>query len=140
MLAARFSGGIMKEIRAFLLSPIPAAVLGSIVSWASGGFPRPISVAVFYLLLLYAAQLLFGAAIRVWLLRSNRWSAASFALGGTAMTGLPSIAYLAWATAKNPDSSSNAIIVLALWLLLGALTGLAYWWLARIGSKASATA
>ena len=129
----------MKELRAFLLSPIPAAVLGAIVSWASGGFPRPISVAVLYLLLLYAAQLLFGVAIRAWLLRSNRWSAASFALGGTAMTGLPSIAYLAWTTAKNPDSSSSAIIVLIVWLLLGALTGLSYWRLARIDSKAPAT-
>lgn len=133
------SGRAMKELPAFLLSPVPAAIFGAIVSWASGGFPRPISVAVFYLLLLYAAQLLFGVAIRAHLLRSKRSSAASFALGGTAMTGFPSIAYLAWATSQNPDPSSSAAVVLVLWLLLGAVTGLSYWRLARIGSKAPTT-
>ena len=71
----------MKEVRAFLVSPIPAAILGAFVSWASGGFPRPASVAVFYLLLLYAAQLLLGVTIRAYLLRTNRRSATSFALG-----------------------------------------------------------
>jgi hypothetical protein len=128
----------MKELRSFLLSPIPAAILGAIVSTATGGFPRPVSVAVFYLLLLYAAQLLFGIAIRAFLRRTNRRSASSFALGGTAMTGIPTIPYLVWATAQNPASSSSAAVVLVLWLLLGALTGLSYWRLARPRSKVSA--
>jgi hypothetical protein len=138
MLSPLWSAGVVvKELRAFLLSPIPAAILGAIVSWASGGFPRPVSVAVFYLFQLYAAQLLFGVAIRAYLLRSNRQSAASFALGGTAMTGIPAIAYLAWATVQNPSSASRAAVVLVLWLLMGALTGLSYWRLAH--SKAPAT-
>jgi hypothetical protein len=129
----------MKELRAFVLSPIPPAILGAIVSWASGGFPRPISVAVFYVLLLYAAQLLFGIAIRAYLLRSHRWSAASFAVGGTVMTGTPAVPYLAWVITQDPQSSARAAAVLVLWLVLGATTGLAYWWLARPGTKATAT-
>jgi len=121
----------MKEVRAFLLSPIPAAILGAIVSWASGGFPRPVSVAIFYLLLLYALQLLFGVAVRAFLLRTNRRSATNFAFGGMVMTGIPSVAYLAWAVARNPDSFSKGVFVLVLWLLLGGLTGLSYWRLGR---------
>ncbi|HUE80095.1 MAG TPA: hypothetical protein VMN38_10745 [Sphingomicrobium sp.] len=125
----------MKALPAFLLSPIPAAILGATVSWASGGFPRPVSIAVFYLLLLCGAQLVFGIAIRAYLIKSNRQSAASFALGGTAMTGIPAIAYLAWAITQNPNPSSSAFIVLVLWSLLGTLTGLAYWLLTRPHSE-----
>jgi len=130
----------MKEVRAFLLSPIPAAILGAIVSWASGGFPRPVSVAIFYLLQLYAAQLLLGVAIRAFLLRMNRRSATSFVLGGMAMTGIPSVPYLAWAVAQNPSSSSRGVVVLVLWLFLGGLTGLSYWRLTRPVTKVPATA
>jgi hypothetical protein len=129
----------MKEVRAFLLSPIPAAILGATVSWVSGGFPRPVSVAIFYLLLLYAAQLLLGVAIRAVLLRTNRRSAMSFVFGGMAMTGIPSVAYLAWAAAQNSSSSSRAMVVLVLWLFLGCLTGFAYWRLTR-PAKVPATA
>ena len=128
----------MKELRAFLLSPIPAAILGSVASWASGGFPRPVSVAVLYLLLLYGLQLLFGVAIRAYLLKAHRSSAATFAVGGALMTGTPAVAYLAWAMTQNLHSSSNAVVVLVLWLLLGAMTGVAYWWLARPSTKAPA--
>jgi fucose 4-O-acetylase-like acetyltransferase len=129
----------MKEFRLFLLSPVPAAMLGAIISQATGGFPRPVSVAVFYLLLLYGAQLLFGVAIRAYLQKANRRSALSFAIGGTAMTGIPATPYLLWATAQNPGSSSNMAFVLVLWLLFGALTGLVYWRLARPGPKNTAT-
>jgi hypothetical protein len=130
----------MKEVRGFLLAPIPAAILGAFVSWARGGFPRPVSVAVFYLVLLYAAQLLFGLAIRTHLLRSQRSSATSFALGGALMTGIPSIVYLAWATTQTPIGSSTAAVVLVLWSFLGALTGLFYWRLSRHGSNGPAKA
>ena len=128
----------MKQLGAFLLSPIPAAVLGAIVSWATGGFPRPVSLAIFYLLLLYAVQLLFGIAIRAFLLRSNRLSAASFAFGGAAMTGIPAMGFFAWAMVPHPDSSVRAVAVLVLWILLGALTGLSYWGLARPAARTDA--
>ncbi len=130
----------MKEVRAFLLSPIPAAILGAIVSWASGGFPRPVSVAIFYLLQLYAAQLLLGMIIRAFLLRTNRRSAANFIVGGMVMTGIPSAAYLAWATAQHPASSSKAVVVFVLWTFLGGMTGLAYRRLTRAVIKAPAAA
>jgi hypothetical protein len=107
-LAAQSAGAVMKAFPAFLTSPIPAAILGATVSWASGGYPRPVSVAVFYLLLLYGAQLVFGIAIRAYLLRSNRQSAASFALGGTAMTGVPAIAYLARLPSSDPGGRGEA--------------------------------
>lgn len=133
-------GGIVKELRAFLLSPVAAAILGAIVSWASGGFPRPISVAIFYLLQLYVAQLLFGVAIRAFLLKTNRRSIINFFFGGIVMTGVPSAAYLAWAASQNPNSVSKAVVVLLLWMLLGGLTGLAYWRLTRPAVIAPATA
>jgi hypothetical protein len=125
----------MKEVRAFLLSPVIAAISGAFVSWASGGFPRPIPVAIFYLLQLYAAQLIFGVAIRACLFRSGRTSALNLALGGTFMTGIPSLVYLAWAVSEHPGSAPRAAVVLVLWSLLGTLTGLSYWWLARPSSK-----
>ena len=130
----------MKEVRAFFLSPIPAAILGAIVSWASGGSPRPEPVAILYLLLLYAAQLLFGVAIRAFLLTTRRGSATSFLFGGMVMTGIPSVPYLAWAAARHPESWPDAIFVLVLWLLLGGLTGLSYWHLARPAAKPPVTA
>lgn len=129
----------MKEVRAFLLSPVIAAISGATVSWASGGFPRPIPVAIFYLLQLYAAQLVFGVAIRAYLFRTGRTSALNLGLGGTAMTGIPSLVYLAWAVSKHPGSAPSAAVVLALWSLLGTLTGLSYWWLARPSPKARIT-
>lgn len=121
----------MKEVRAFLLSPLPAAIVGAVVSYASGAFPRPVSVAIFYVLLLYGAQLLFGVAVRTFLLRTKRRSATNFVVGGMVMTGIPSVAYLAWAVAQHPGSLSKGVAVLVLWLLLGGLTGLSYWRLAR---------
>ncbi len=130
----------MKELRAFLLSPIPAAILGAFVSWASGGFPRPVSIAIFYLLLLYAAQLLFGVAVRAFLLRTNRRLATNYIFGGMAMTGIPSVPYLAWAAAQNLNPLWTGVVVLVLWLILGGLTGLAYWRLTRPVTRTPATA
>lgn len=130
----------MRQLRAFLLSPLPAAILGSIVSYASGGYPRPVSLAIFYLLLLYAAQLLFGVAIRAFLLKANRVYATDFALGGIAMTGMPSAPYLAWAVTKNPGAASSAVFALVLALMLGAVTGLSYWLVARPVAKEATVA
>ncbi|RZF64926.1 hypothetical protein EWE75_08670 [Sphingomonas populi] len=130
----------MKEIRAFLLSPVPAALLGALVSWATGGFPRPISIAVFYLLLLYIAQLLFGLAVRAFLINKMRKSPVDFAFGGAVMTGIPSITYLLWATIQREAHWAQGIEVLAVWLVLGALTGLSYWRLSRPSVKAPARA
>jgi len=129
----------MKEFRAFLLSPIPASLLGGIVSWATGGHPRPLSVAVFYVLQLYAIQLLFGVAVRAVLLKANRTSAMSFFFGGVVMTAIPSVPYLIWATGQHPESSPKAIVVLALWLLYGGLTGLFYWRISPQDAMATTT-
>jgi len=119
------------KIGAFFLAPVPAAIVGALVSWASGGFPRPVSLAIFYLLLLYGTQIVFGLAICAYLLRTNRRSVMQFGIGGLLMTSIPAAVYLAWATAKHPASAANALFVLALWSALGAMTGLSYWFLAQ---------
>lgn len=121
----------MKQAGAFFLSPFPAAMLGGMVSWATGGFPRLVPVIVFYLLLLYAAQLVFGIPIRALLLKKGRTSAASFGMGGALMVALPTVPYLAWAVAKRPDSFANGLAVFTLWLICGAVAGLTYWLLVR---------
>jgi heme A synthase len=124
------------KIGAFFLAPVPAAIIGALVSWASGGFPRPVSVAIFYLLLLYGTQIIFGLAICAYLLRTNRRSVMQFGIGGLLMTSIPAALYLAWATAKHSAPAANALFVFALWSALGALTGLCYWFLAqRHGGK-----
>ena len=119
---------------AFFLAPIPAALLGGTVSWTSGGFPRPLSIILFYLLLLYAAQLLFGLAIRAFLLRAGKATALDFTLGGTAMIGLPAVPYMLWAVGQHPHQHATAPVLLALWLLCGAITGLTFWFLTRPGT------
>lgn len=121
----------MNRAGAFLLAPVPASIIGAAVSWASRGWPRPDSLFVFYLLALYAAQLLFGIAIRAALLRSGLRSAASFAVGGIVMIALPTVPYVLWAVSEHPDQRASAPIVLALWLLMGGITGLTAWFLAR---------
>lgn len=121
---------IMNNVRAFLLTPFPAAVLGTAISFLSGGFPRPVSVLLLYLILFYPAQLLFGIPIRRWLLRRRRTTAVDFALGGTVMIAIPAIPYLAWATSRN-GNPAVAVTLLFLWLICGGIAGLTYWWLAR---------
>jgi hypothetical protein len=116
-------GKIIRRVAAFLLAPVPASLLGEIVASASGGFPPPDSVFFYYLLLLYAAQMLFGLPIRAFLLRAGRISAVGAALGGAAM--------IAWVVATHPNQLAEAPAVLALWLLMGAVTGLTAWLLTR---------
>ena len=55
------------------------------------------------------------------------------------MTGIPSLPFLAWDVAQNSISLSNALAVLVIWLMLGALTGLAYGCLALAVIDPSAT-
>ena len=124
--ASEMGADIMK-LGAFFLAPMAAAIVGALVSWASGGFPRPVSLAIFYLLLLYGAQIVFGLAICAYLLRTNRRSVMQFGIGGLLMTAIPAALYLAWATAKHPASTANVLFVFALWSALGAMTGLCYW-------------
>lgn len=121
----------MKPAGAFFLAPLPAAILGAFVSWASGGHPRPVSVAVFYLLLLYAAQLAFGLAIRAFLLKRRKRAAESFALGGAVMVALPAVPYVARGVTLRPDSLGTGIVLLFLWILMGAMTGISHWLLVR---------
>jgi hypothetical protein len=121
----------MKQAAAFFLAPLPAAVLGGIVSGLTGGHPRPLSVALFYLLLLYGAQLLFGIAIRVFLLRNGKTRASSFGLGGIFMVAVPAIPYVIWATVTHAYPLPYPVALLLLWLVMGGITGLAYWFIAR---------
>jgi hypothetical protein len=121
----------MNRVGAFLLAPAPAAAVGAAVSWGSGGFPRPVSVFVFYMLVIYAAQLIFGLAIRAFLVRAGRNSATAFALGGTLMIALPALPFVVWAVAEHPHQLAKAPFVLALFLLMGAVTGASAWLLTR---------
>ena len=121
----------MNRAAAFLLAPVPAAVVGGTVSWATGGWPRPVSLMLFYLLLLYAAQLLFGLAIRTFLLRSGNGTALGFALGGALMIALPAVPYVIWGVSRHPHQLASAPFVLTLWVVMGAITGLTAWFLTR---------
>jgi hypothetical protein len=136
-LARREAAGRLKVNRAgaFFLAPVPAAVVGAAVSWTSGGWPRPDTVFVAYMLLIYAAQLLFGLAIRAVLLRTGRKSALGFALGGVVMIAVPAVPYVLWGVAKHPHQLASAPIVLALWLVMGGITGLAAWYLTEANEK-----
>src|SRR5688572_12627653 len=106
----------MKQVRGYFLSPFPAAILGGLVSWASGAHPRPVSIAILYLLLLYGAQLLFGILIRTQLIRHRRTSAFNFVSGGLAMTAIPTAPYIAWAATVQPYYPSYALAVFGLML------------------------
>lgn len=127
----------MNRIGAFFLAPLPAAAIGASVSWASGGWPRLDTLFVGYTLVIYAAQLLFGLAIAALLLRKGRGSPGGFALGGALMIALPAVPYLFWSVDRNPHQQALAPTLLALWLLMGALTGLTAWCLIRREAKPS---
>lgn len=116
---------------AFLVAPIPAAAIGGLVSWGTGAHPRGVSVAVFYLLQLYALQLLFGLAIYAWLRRAGRQSIVSFALGGLTMVAIVAVPYLLWASFRPENTAGRTVIVLMLWLILGAITGATAWVISR---------
>lgn len=126
----------MNRITTFALTPIPAAALGGFVSWATGAHPRALSVAVFYLLQLYAVQIIFGLAIYAWLRRTHRKSVTSFALGGLSMVAIVAVPYLAWASGKAENTLGRTAVVLVLWLILGAITGAMAWVLLQRGRDA----
>lgn len=126
----------MNRLGLFLLAPVPAAVVGALVSWATGGHPRPISVAVFYLLQLYALQLIFGLAIAAWLRRTGRRSMGYFAAGGLVMVAVVAVPYLIWASSRPENTVDRTVIVLCIWLALGAITGVTAWALMRRGQPA----
>ncbi len=115
---------------AFLLAPFPAAVLGAAIALAAGGSARPVPVLLFYVIALYAAQALFGVAIRLFLRRQGHTSPVSFTLGGLVMIAIPAMPYLGWSAMRN-GFDGRVLIVLALWLICGGLTGLTHWWLMR---------
>lgn len=121
----------MKEIGKFLLSPLPAAVAAGCVSAATGAFPRPLSIIIFFCLLLYVAQLMLGIPIRLLLMRWRRVSVTSYALGGFAMTAIPTAPYVLWA--MNLHGYPVSFVATFFWLMgcYGALTGFCYWLLAR---------
>jgi len=123
----------MNRVGLFFLAPIPAAVVGAAVSWVTGGHPRPVSVGVFYLLQLYALQLIFGLAIAAWLRRTRRQSIGYFAGGGLVMVAVVAVPYLIWASSRPENTVSRVVIVLCVWLALGAITGVTAWTLMRRG-------
>lgn len=126
----------MKEIGKFLLSPLPAAVAAGCVSAATGAFPRPLSIIIFFCLLLYVAQLVLGIPIRLLLMRWNFTSVASHAVGGFAMTVIPTAPYALWAMGQQGYAIS--FVATFIWLMgcYGALTGFCYWLLARPDRRA----
>ena len=123
----------MNRLALFLLAPVPAAAVGAIVSWATGGYPRPVSVALFYLLQLYALQLIFGSAIAAWLRRTRRQSIGYFAAGGLVMVAVVAVPYLVWASSRPQNTLGRTVVVLSVWLALGAITGVTAWALMRRG-------
>jgi peptidoglycan/LPS O-acetylase OafA/YrhL len=84
-------------------------------------------VAVFYLLQLYALELIFGLAIAAWLLRTRRQSAGYFAAGGLAMVAVVAVPYLIWTSTRPENTVDRTVAVLGLWLALGAITGVIAW-------------
>jgi hypothetical protein len=114
---------------------VPAAVVGATVSWTSGGWPRPATVFLGYILLIYAAQILFGLAIRAVLLRRGRKSAPHFALGGVVMIAVPAVPYVVWGVSEHPHQLATAPVVLTLWLVMGGITGLVAWCLTESEEK-----
>ena len=125
----------MRELVAFLIAPIPAAALGGLLLWGGNSIALLIWLAASCLLLLYAAQLIVGAAVWAFLRRTGRCSATSFVIGGTVMTGLSAIAYMAWAifgagVQFSGQEKEGANLLLAS-LVLGGITGLCFWQLTR---------
>jgi hypothetical protein len=114
----------MKRLFVFLLAPIPAAITGGLISWVTGAHPRGGSIAIFYLLQLYALQLVSGLAIYGMLRRSGRNSLAAFALGGLAMVAVIAVPYMAWAITLPDNTAANTVAVLLIWLAFGAITGI----------------
>ena len=127
----------MNRIVVFLLAPLPAAVIGGLVSWGTGAHPRMVSVSVFYLFQLYALQLLFGLAIHAWIRRRGHRSIMSCAMGGAAMVAIVAVPYLLWASVTAGNSASRMMLVLLLWLALGAITGATAWALGRQGTQST---
>jgi drug/metabolite transporter (DMT)-like permease len=121
----------MKEPGRFLLAPLPAAVAAGCIAAATGSFPRPLSIVVFVCLLLYAAQIVLGIPIRLLLIHWRRVSVVSHAIGGFAMTAIPTGPYVLWA--MNLNGYPLSYVATFFWLMgcYGALTGFTYWLLAR---------
>jgi hypothetical protein len=121
----------MNRLGVFLLAPLPAAAIGGLVSWGTGAHSRGVSVAFFYLLQLYALQIVVGLAIYAWLRRTGRGSIISYMVGGLVMVAIVAVPYLLWASFRPENTIERAVVVLLLWLTFGAVTGASAWFLSR---------
>jgi hypothetical protein len=113
---------------AFVLAPIPAALVPSLLSIAR----RPLAAFLVFLLILWATQLVFGVALRWFLARRGALDWRAQILVGGVMTGLPTAAYLAWALVEpGRITPLIALVIQVFMMVLGAVTGLFHWLLVR---------
>lgn len=113
---------------AFVLAPIPAALVPALFSIAR----RPFTTFLVFLLILWAAQLVFGVAFRWFLARRGRLDWRTQILVGGAMTGLPTAAILAWGLVEpGRITPAIALAIQVFMMILGGVTGLFHWLLIR---------
>lgn len=120
--------GRMNPFWAFVLAPIPAALLTVLLGIAK---PRWFALLLF-LPALWTMQLIVGLPIR-WLQRRrgevDLWR---HTLAGAVMIGLPSAAFLLWhLIVEEPGNFAGVMAMQILMTILGAMTGASYWLLVR---------
>jgi hypothetical protein len=125
------TGGIMRIFLAFLVAPLPAAILLGLLAGLHFGVFLLVRGVAALIVIAWLLQILPGIQIAVML---NRWRARSwwsYALAGAATYVLPAASYLLWRL-YHPSIGLIAILVCTfLIVMLGAVTGVTFWLVMR---------
>jgi len=129
----------MRAFFAFLIAPIPAAILLPLILHVRPLFGSQAAAFAATYVILLGLQVILGIPLRLTLARGERATLMAHALIGSAMYGVPSIGIAIWMAirlGRYYDLTAQVIIGPASYVIAGGVTGGLYWLLAGIGTPA----
>lgn len=129
----------MRAFFAFLIAPIPAAILLPLILHVRPLFGSQAAAFAATYVILLGLQVILGIPLRLTLARGERATLMAHALIGSAMYGVPSIGIAIWMAIRLGryfDLTAQVIIGPASYVIAGGVTGGLYWLLAGIGTPA----
>jgi len=129
----------MRAFFAFLIAPIPAAILLPLILHVRPLFGSQAAAFAATYVILLGLQVILGIPLRLTLARGERATLMAHALIGSAMYGVPSIGIAIWMAirlGRYYDLTAQVIIAPASYVIAGGVTGGLYWLLAGIGTPA----
>jgi hypothetical protein len=132
---------MLRNLAGFLLAPVPAALVQSILIAARPGkglMAHPVSVFLAICLLIYAFEAVLGVPAVLYLRKRKRIGLGAYAVAGLIVVLVPVLLWLGWAISGAPRpigaTALYGILYAGLYFgLSGLLTGSVFWLISRPG-------